>query len=230
MVTPVEIPVAIDLASVVVGATFGSLLARRSEFDVVGVVALSILAGLGGGIVRDVLLDQVPVALTDRRYLPIAAAVALGMFILQPGARRLERLLTVIDAVMLGIFAVAGAAKALATGLDVPGAVFVGIVSSVAGGIACDVLTGRPPMVFRAGTLYAVAAALGSLVFVLGIDAGVDESIAVPGAAGLTIALRLLALRFGWAIPTPRGLMPVLVERRGRRRRRPRGRGRGTGE
>jgi uncharacterized membrane protein YeiH len=198
----------------------GALAAVELRFDGVGVIALAMITGLGGGIIRDVLLDQVPIALHQDAYFAAALGAAGAGFFFAPLARRLTFTVTVIDAATLGIYGVVGTQKAMANGLDFVPATFVGLVAAVGGGVLRDVCTAQPPMIFRRGNLYASASLLGLLAFGLLNDAHVHLGPSVAVSVGITFALRLLAVRFDWRAPAPVDA-PSAITRTVRRRREP---------
>ena len=115
---PVSVPLLLDLGAVLVGGLTGALLAVRKRFDLVGCVSLAIVAGVGGGIIRDVLLQRgPPAALLDSRYLVTALIAAAVGFYRSGDVARISRALNAVDAVNLGVFTVVGALKALTAGL-----------------------------------------------------------------------------------------------------------------
>lgn len=156
---------ALDLVGVFVFALSGGLVAVKKRFDLFGVLVLACAAGLGGGILRDVLIGDIPpVGISDWRLLSAAVAGGLVTFFLHPGFERITRVVRVLDAVGLAAFAVAGSLKAVATpGVAPVTAVIVGVLTAVGGGAIRDLLAGRVPEVLRR-ELYAVPALLGSLV------------------------------------------------------------------
>src|SRR5215207_4354142 len=139
----VAIPDWIELAAVLVSALSGAFLAAKGhEFDVGGVSALALVAGLGGGIIRDVLLGQgAPAALRDERYLiAVLAATGLG-FYFAGTLNQFQGLLIVLDAAALGLYSVVGADKADQAGLPAITAVLLGTITGVGGGIIRDLLS-----------------------------------------------------------------------------------------
>lgn len=120
-----RVPAAVDLAAIVIGALTGGLLAAREGFAVSGVLLLAVSGGLGGGLIRDVLLgDLPPVALTNKAYLPTVAITAAVTFFFSGWLSRLTDLLVALDAVTLGFFTVIGAQKAQLVGLPSASVVF----------------------------------------------------------------------------------------------------------
>lgn len=206
----VSLPLGIDLAAVIVGSLFGALVAVRRDLDALGTIGLAVCGGLGGGVVRDLLLNVMPVALTKGSYLPVAVGTGVFALVIHPYAEHLDDLLDVADAFALGLFAVVGASKALDLGLAAVPSAAVGVVAATAGGVLTDLLSGRRPYIFGPGPVYGLAAAAGSATFVA-VQALAD-SIGVGLAAALivTVALRLLAVH--------RGLSTSPAARRRRRR------------
>jgi len=196
----------VDLLGVAAGAAGGALAARRQDsFDLVGVLGLAFACGLGGGLLRDLLLNAgTPVALTDALYLPtvIAAAIVVSVIAGEPGPRVL-RAVSILDALAVGFFAVASALKAKQVGVTVPAMLLIGVLGGSGGALLRDVLTARTPEIFRHGELNALAALAAAAVFLLA-----DEVMPTTSAmaVGLVVgfALRAAAIRFGLRGPAPR--------------------------
>jgi len=197
---------ALDLTGVFVFALSGGLLAVRKGFDVVGVLVLAVAAGLGGGILRDVLIGAVPpVGISDWRLMAAAGAAGVITFFFHPRLPRIQPLVLVLDAVGLGLFAIAGTLKALEAGTTTLTAVVVGVLTAVGGGAIRDLLAGAPPRVLAERELYAVPALLGAATFAAFWTAGVVEPVVTSGCVALTVIVRLVALRLDWRAPAPRG-------------------------
>ena len=197
--------VTLDLVGIFVFAVTGALVAVRKNLDIFAALVLAGVTGLGGGFIRDVLIDATPpAALTDWRYLLVPVAAGLLTFAFHPAIGRLERLVTVFDAVGLALFCVTGALKAVEYGLGPVPAALMGMVTAIGGGMMRDVLAGHVPVVFE-GNLYATPALSGAVVAVL-LDR-TDLPVLVVAAAGFSTCLvwRLMALVRGWSAPLPRG-------------------------
>ncbi len=194
----------LDLLGTFAFALNGALTAlRATRLDIVGVVTLGMITALGGGTIRDVLLDALPPAtFLDWRYLAVAAAGGVLAFLL---GRHLERLTTpieVLDAVGLALFAVTGAGKALQLGFGPAQAVLVGGITAVGGGTIRDVLIGRVPSVLSSG-LYAVPALMGATVAVVAAELGAKGVVPAVGAAVLCFVVRMLGVRYDLHAPFP---------------------------
>src|SRR5919202_3469669 len=151
MSTEPPLLLALDLTGTFSFAVNGALTAvRTARLDIVGVVTLGMVTALGGGIIRDVLIDSLPPAtFSNWRYLAVAAGGGLVAFV---SGRHLERLntpITVLDAAGLSLFAVTGASKAFELGLGPVQAVLLGAITGVGGGTVRDVLVGQIPTVLR---------------------------------------------------------------------------------
>jgi uncharacterized membrane protein YeiH len=198
----------VDLAGVVAGAASGALVARnREDFDVAGVIGLGLATGLGGGLLRDLLLQAgTPVALTNALYLPAAAGVALLIAVLAHGpGPRLLGLIRLFDALAVGSFAVAGALRAHDAGVTVPAQLLVGVLTAVGGALLRDVLTATPPEIFRRGELNAIAALIAAALLLVLLALDVQRTAAMVAAIDVGFALRIAALRWDIRAPVPRG-------------------------
>jgi len=197
--------VTLDLVGIFVFAIAGALVAVRKGLDVFGVLVLAGITGLGGGILRDVLIDATPpAALDDWRYLVVPLLAGLLAFLYHPTLGRVEPSINVLDAFGLGLFCVTGALKALEYGLGPAPAALMGMVTGIGGGIMRDVLAGRVPAVFR-GELYATPALAGAIVVVVGTHYDVPFAVVALAGAGLCIGWRLLAIWRHWQAPVPTG-------------------------
>ncbi|MGN6524073.1 MAG: trimeric intracellular cation channel family protein [Actinomycetes bacterium] len=214
---------AIDLAGVFANAVLGGVLARRERLDPVGFAALAILSGLGGGLLRDTLLQHgTPIALTDYAYILTALAGAVVAFAMDLEGRLWDRGFPWVDALALGCWASAGAQKTLGVGLGWLPAVLLGTITAVGGGAVRDVVLRRVPAIFGGGTtLYATSALLASAVMVALDYAGL-VTVGLVAATVTGAGLTLLARHRGWQLPEANPWRPstVLVSRRGRRPRR----------
>ena len=201
---PVSVPLWLDLPAVVVSALGGALVASRAGFDLSGVFGLGLLTGLGGGILRDLLLNQVPVALEKPEYI-IAAVLAAAL--ISVSARVVDRfiaLVIVLDAAALGLYGVTGINKTLALGFDAWSAVLVGMVAALGGGVLRDLSTARPPEIFRkGGQLYATAVLIGLLAYLIAWWLLGDEVIAAIAGVAVTFIVRMLAWRLNLVLPGP---------------------------
>lgn len=207
-----------DLVGVFANATMGSVIARHERLDPVGFATLAILSGLGGGIIRDLLLAHgPPAALTDYAYVLTALAAATLVFGIRVRGRLWERVWPVIDGIALGSWAAAGALKTLSVGLGWLPAILLGTITAVGGGALRDIVLRRTPAVLGGNTLYATCAIAAAAVMVGAHALGYPD-------AGLVVAtivgagLFLLARHYGWMLPDGDSWAPHHVVPRSARR------------
>lgn len=182
-------------------AVSGGLLAVQKRFDLFGVLVLSVVAAVTGGITRDVLIGAVPPAsVASWHNLAIAVCGGLLTFYLYPVVQSFSRGVLFLDAIGLAVFAVTGAQKALQYGVNPVMAAVLGMVSGIGGGILRDVLAGDVPTVLRAD-LYALAALAAAAIVALGqvLDAGPFYPMLLGAAA--CVFLRMMAIYRGWRVP-----------------------------
>ena len=200
-----------DLTGVAVFAASGASAAVAKRLDLFGVVFVGFLAALGGGIFRDLVIDEpVPLAFADWRYAATAILTAAVVFWFHPHFARLRTTVLVLDAAGLGLFAVAGTLKALDADVSALGAIMIGILTGIGGGLARDLLTGEIPVVLLR-EIYALAALLGATAVVLLDLVGATGAVPLGGAVLLVFGVRVLALRRRWSAPVapPRPPWPV---------------------
>jgi len=211
------IPLWVDLMAVAIGAIQGAMFAARlteRRIDLLGVALIGVIVGLGGGLMRDLLLNQLPAAISDNWYIPVATAAALlGMLLLRVFTR-LNGLIIALDAVTIGLFGAIGTSKALAFGVPVIPAVFIGVLSAVGGSILRDVALNLPIALMHVGSLYAVAATAGTVLLVALVALGVNIFIAGTACVIVTTLIRLGSVRYGWSLPEQRALGSWKVWRR----------------
>lgn len=187
------------------GAAFAAQF-RDRRLDLLGVAIIGIATGFGGGIIRDVLLNQVPLALQSNWYLPVATAAALIGMLLQRVVHKLGVTINVLDAVTIGMFAAIGTTKSLALGLPVIPAIFVGAIAAVGGSILRDLLLNLPIAIMQVGSLYAVAAIAGTSTLVVLDALGVEAFVAGLVCVVVTFGVRVLSVAFHWTLPEQRHL------------------------
>ncbi len=198
METVAAYQIVLDLTGIFVFALSGGLVGIRVGMDVLGVLVMAGVAGLGGGVVRDLLIGDVPPAsLQDWRYLVVPVVAGLVAFRFHPRLGRIERSINWFDALGLGLFCVTGTAKAMLYGLEPVAATLMGVLTGVGGGLLRDVLVGRTPLVLKQD-IYALPALAGSVIVATAWEFGWYRWWVAMMAAAVCIVLRLLAIRFRW--------------------------------
>jgi uncharacterized membrane protein YeiH len=190
----------LNLAGTFVFGLSGGLAGVRARLDLLGVVVLSFAVALAGGITRDLLIGVPPATFRDGRYLAAAAGAGIVSFLARPTLERRDRALTFFDAIGLGLFCVTGASAALAHHLGPVQSIILGAITGVGGGMVRDLLLREIPNILRTD-LYAVPALLGATVLVVAHQAGNRSALSPLAAAGVCIATRLLAVRYGIGLP-----------------------------
>ncbi|MDZ4199973.1 MAG: trimeric intracellular cation channel family protein [Kiritimatiellia bacterium] len=190
-----------QLAVFTCGVT-GALAAGRKNMDGIGVIVLSIVTALGGGTIRDVLLQNYPVFwIEDPSYLVVAV---MGSLIAAVTARfwiRIESALTIVDALGLAMFTTVGAQEAIRLGAPGSVVILMGVITGTAGGVLRDVLSNQVSFLFNHGELYATASILGATLLVIFDRLHFHRETGWLLATGACLALRLAAIRWGWKLP-----------------------------
>jgi uncharacterized membrane protein YeiH len=200
-VTVTDVTHGLDLAGVAANSVLGGVKAREHHFDIVGFATLALVSGLGGGIIRDTLLQHgPPLALVDPSYIITCLAGAVVAYVIRIKGPLWESSYRTIDAIAIGCWATAGAQRTLDVGLGWLAALLLGVVTAVAGGVVRDVLLREVPQILSGPRLYATSAAAASAVLVLchGLGARV-----VGVVAGIVVGagLCLVSYHRGWQLP-----------------------------
>ena len=191
---------AIMLAAVAVSAAAGMLEAGKKRFDLFGMIVIAFAAALGGGSVRDILLDRPVFWVVDQSYLVVTLLTALATFFIARWLRLPARLFLIPDAAGLALFTVAGTNAAVALQAPWLVASFMGVITGVVGGILRDVLCNEEPLVFQ-GTLYATVAWGGALLLIGLSEIDFSPSSAALISGGVIFLTRLAAIRWEWGLP-----------------------------
>ncbi|CAD5295644.1 Uncharacterized membrane protein YeiH [Bosea sp. 62] len=195
----------LEAAGVVVFALTGALVAARKRMDPFGFILLA--TGVGGGTLRDLLLDRRVFWIEAPSDVMLCTAVALAAWTIayfKPGMLDgwgAERLLIWADAAGLALFAVVGAQKGLAAGVPIPSAIAFGAMTATFGGIIRDLLAGDRPMVLWSRDFYVTAAAAGAATTVGLAQMGLAPMLVMLGGLAAGFGLRAGPLLFGWSFP-----------------------------
>jgi len=190
----------LDLFGVFVFALSGALAADRRGMDLFGFVFIALLPAVGGGTVRDIVIDVPVFWVEDPIYLWIILAAAILTFLAAPMIHRAGRMLVWADAVGLAVFSAAGTAKTYLATANTSVSIAMGVVTAVFGGIVRDVVCNEIPLVLRQD-IYATAAFAGSVSYILLLWADLPQSIALWAALAVCFAVRASALIWGWSLP-----------------------------
>jgi uncharacterized membrane protein YeiH len=197
----------LNYVGIAVFAAAGATVGVRKGFDLFGIVVLGVLTGVGGGILRDLLLDRPPYSI---QHWPNITIAVIAVVIATPFAHVIIRMNTavlILDAIGMGFFATSGAAIAVDEGASWFAAALVGMLSAIAGGMLRDVVAREVPLVMGPDDLYAIPAMLGAATYVA-IDYFGPQWLGVAVGSALATLVRLAAMAFHWRLPTgPRKLI-----------------------
>lgn len=191
----------LDMLGVAVFAVSGALTAGRKSLDLFGVIVIAVITAIGGGTIRDLLLDNRPIFwIADPTYLVVIVAAALATLVYARFRRPPRGSLLVADAFGLALFTVIGAQTAEAAGVSSIIVVLMGTITGVVGGVLRDVLCAEIPLILRR-EIYATASIAGASVYVLLNDLAPGSQAAILVPMGLIFALRLAAIRLDLHVP-----------------------------
>lgn len=194
----------LQLAGILAFAISGALVGVRRNLDMLGVAVVGGFTGVGGGVLRDLLLGvHPPISFVYWPNLAVAVGASLVVFFVHPKLSRIRYFEVVFDAFGLGLFSANGAAVAFAAGQTPLTAILVGTTTAIGGGVIRDVLVNTVPGVLTR-ELYAVSALLGATVAIAVLMLGGSAGLASIVGGACAITLRLLSVARGWHLPKPR--------------------------
>ncbi|HVU16864.1 MAG TPA: TRIC cation channel family protein [Candidatus Didemnitutus sp.] len=196
-----DLPVAFDLGATFAFALSGALAGIKKGYDIVGVFAMALVTGLGGGLIRDGLfLSQGPTPLlTNPHYMETVAAAAIAGIVFGSRVHRFARLVAIVDALGLGAYAAFGVQKSLLAGVAPPAAILVGVVNAVGGGVLRDLLAREEPLVFKPGQFYLLTALGGAVTFIFAstvLELTAHQS--AIAAVAVTFVFRMATITMNW--------------------------------
>ena len=200
-----------DILGTVAFAVSGAIVGVRRRMDILGVTVLAVVTATGGGILRDIMVGQLPPqALLHPRYVAISAAVGLICFFVmcfhpsppQKAAAAYDMVMFCFDTLGVAAFTVDGAAVASACGYsdNLFLTVFLGVITGVGGGVIRDILASRVPEIF-VKHVYALASIIGAVVTAVSVSFGLNEQTGTICGFAAIVLLRILAARFRWNLP-----------------------------
>ena len=203
----VNFTTALDLLGTFAFAISGIRLASVKQIDWFGAYIIGLATAIGGGTVRDLLLDVTPFWMLDAKYFLVTGVALLATILLREKIFRWNNTLFLFDAIGLGLFTIVGISKSLAVGLPFWVCIVMGTVTGCVGGVVRDVLLNEVPLLFRKD-IYALACVAGGIVYFtcywLGLPPGLTELL----AALTVIAIRVLAVKFHIHLPVLRPITP----------------------
>lgn len=182
-------------------AISGIRLAAVKNFDVFGAFIVGFVTAIGGGTLRDVMLEVTPFWLVHSWYVLVTAFALVIVIVLKRYLVRLNGTFFIFDTIGLGLFVVIGMSKTLALGFSPWLGIIMGTITGAFGGVIRDILINEVPLVFRKD-IYASACIFGGCVYWLFLWLGFSPEVQQTACALSTIAIRFLAVRYKWALPS----------------------------
>lgn len=196
-----ELPFWFDVTVMTVNCGFGAAVARSRNVPVIGTIFIGLVVGLGGGMVRDVLLNTVPVAIANWQVIPLGVLAGIVAALLFSSILRNANVLALLQGLTLGFLVTIGAQRALDFDVPIVSAMFLGIITASAGAIMADTMTGYRAAVVKQAHWIITALLAGSVVFVV-LSVYVNFWVAVAAGVLAVAALRFLSQWRNW--PSPR--------------------------
>lgn len=211
--TAFTLPFWFEFAATVTGGLSGGMSAVRARYDIFGTVAIACITGMGGGIIRDILLQNYGLYAFQSPWFLLSCAVA-GVVVFYFGklATYLDPIVDLLDNISVALWAIIGASKSLSAGLSIIPSVVLGTITAIGGGISRDVLMNRSPVAFQTGPIYGSAALIGCIVYCPLKANGILPDSAGALCAALIMGLRYLSLIMGWRTKPPRDYSDRVVE------------------
>jgi uncharacterized membrane protein YeiH len=192
----------LEMAGTAAFAVSGALAASRKNMDIFGYCVLALMPAVGGGTVRDIIIDRVPVFwISDNRYIAVAIIAALIVFFTsyKPGSRR--QILIWMDALGLALFAALGTEICLHLNTGPLVAIMLGVTTAVTGGMIRDIICNEIPLILSR-EIYATAAFVASVVYVIADSLNMAEPLSLGAAVIAGFSIRALAIVYDWSLPS----------------------------
>jgi uncharacterized membrane protein YeiH len=206
-VTPHVLTAVLEGAAVIVSAASGMIAAARKRMDIVGTYCLAAATALGGGTLRDLLIDRRPFFwISHEEYLVVIAVLCVPFVYSRAFHARVRRWhgqAVLIDAMGLALFTLTGVGFAVQKGMPLFVCSLIGVVTGAFGGVLRDVGSAEIPVIFRPGELYAVSSFAGAWVLLGASRIGLAPLPAAALAFAAIVCLRLASARFGFRVPDP---------------------------
>ncbi|MEQ6124055.1 trimeric intracellular cation channel family protein [Pseudotenacibaculum sp. MALMAid0570] len=196
-----DIIYALDIIGTFAFAISGALVAMRNDFDLFGVGIIAFVTAVGGGMLRDVLINAHPINwIGDLNYIWTILTAVFFTFLFRSKIAPLRKTFFLFDTVGIGVFTLLGLQKGLSFGLPVFVSLLMGMVSAVFGGVIRDVLTNQVPLIFKK-EIYASACLLGGVSYLVAIKLSVPDHISFIIGASVIIITRLIVVRYHLELP-----------------------------
>lgn len=191
----------LDLIGTFVFAISGIRVAARADMDIFGASVVGFVTAIGGGTVRDLLLNNHPITwMADMSYPLVILAAVPFTFMMGKKLNNFSKTLFIFDTIGIALFTIIGMEKALSFGLNPFIAGLMGMISAVVGGVTRDVLCREIPLIFRK-EIYATACLLGAVVFYLGLELNLPENLNYLTTTAVIITIRTVSIKWNWSLP-----------------------------
>lgn len=207
-----DLPGVLEYGALITGAVSGAMTGCGERLDIMGVAALAMVTGLGGGLLRDIILPTGSVYMIDNPASMLVCIIfGIAAFFFSSLFYKLDRPIAVVDIVSVALFAVVGADKTLMAGYSIVACVFLGTITAVGGGMLRDICLGRTPSIFKSGNFYAICALLGAIVYSCLVAVHCTKLFAAAVSVVATIGVRWLSLHYNIVTLTPVDLTPRIM-------------------
>ncbi|MGB0837604.1 MAG: trimeric intracellular cation channel family protein [Flavobacteriaceae bacterium] len=191
----------LDLIGTFAFALSGAITASNKKFDLFGVIIIAFITAVGGGMLRDLLIDAHPVNwIGDSNYIWVIVLAVMTMYSLKSKIAPWAKTFFIFDTIGLGVFTLIGTQKGLSYGLAGFPAIVMGMISACFGGVIRDVLTNKVPLIFKK-EIYASACLAGGIVFLIINYFNFDERIIAYSTIGTVVFIRLIAVAYHLELP-----------------------------
>jgi uncharacterized membrane protein YeiH len=190
----------LNLVGVTAFAVSGALKGMKNHLDILGIIVLGIITALGGGIIRDVLLNTKPESLTNERDMYFAIAASLVTYFAGRRVHNMSKVIKIFDAAGLALFTVIGAEKGIGSGMGILGVIIMGTLTGVAGGVVRDLLVNEIPFVLKE-EVYAFFCIVGAILYMILSKSGINHTFSVWFVISLIFVGRVLAIALNLQLP-----------------------------
>lgn len=191
----------LDLFGTAAFAITGALKCSKYRLDIIGFLVLGLIAGVGGGTMREIILGHFPpFVFTDYNYLYVSCAASTLAFFSHAKLKARTKMFYYFDAIGLGVFTAVGCNAALQADMGFLGVILLGVLTAVGGGTIRDSLVGEIPLIFQK-EIYSSAAIVGAIIFQVSLMAQISLIWAMVISFIITTGIRIAAIEFDWHLP-----------------------------
>lgn len=207
------VPGWLDLSAVFVGAIAGVLVSKEHKLDLVGFIGMCLICALGGGLLRDAIMQVGSVYAIDSKWpIPLCVITAVAGFFFPSAWEKFPALLELVDIISVALFVVAGTDKALSYELHTAAVLLMGTITGVGGGMLRDVFLGEVPRVFKRSNFYALCAVAGSVTYLVCQRVlYTAQPVSSVATVVVVVLLRQISLRFDIKTPAEVDFTPTVA-------------------